>query len=83
MIMRISVVLPEALEKEMDRYRRQHGATTSWIVREALQRYLVDDRRRAAGEALRQAAAREPLDPDGTRRALALLDEDRERSDRI
>ena len=81
--MRISVVLPDTLEKEIDRYKRQHGATTSSVVREALQQYLVEDRRRAAGQALKRAAAKDPLDLERARRALGELRQDRELSDRL
>jgi len=81
--MRITVVLPDELEKEMNRYKRQHGATTSSVVREALQRYLVDERRQAAGAALKRAAAKDAIDPKQVRQALEQLKRDRERSDRL
>lgn len=81
--MRISVVLTERLEKEMERYKRQHGASTSSVVREALEKYLVEDRRQAAAASLKRAAADASLDRKQARRALAELRRDRERSDRL
>jgi metal-responsive CopG/Arc/MetJ family transcriptional regulator len=81
--MRISVVIPEPLDKEVERYKRQHGTTTSRVVREALQRYLVDERRRAAGDALKSVAASDPIDPERARQALDQLRQDREHSNRL
>lgn len=80
--MRISVVLTERLETELERYKRRHGASTSSVVREALEKYLVEGRRRAAAASLKLAAARAPVDEKQARRALARLRRDRERSDR-
>ena len=81
--MRISVVLPDDLARELEVCKRQERRTVSKIVRSALELYLVQHRRQAAGEALKQAALGSPLDDDGVRRALAELEDERGRSDRI
>ena len=81
--MRISVVLPDDLARDLDLCRRQEGLTQSQVVRAALDLYLRQHRRRAAGEALQQVAAENPLDDDGLRRALAELEDERGRSDRL
>lgn len=82
-IMRISVVIPDGLASELEQCKRQERRAVSTIVREALALYLRETRRRAAGEALRKAAAAAGLDPQGVRRALRELEEERGRSDRL
>jgi metal-responsive CopG/Arc/MetJ family transcriptional regulator len=83
MLMRISVVIPDGLARELDQCKRQQRRAVSTIVRDALTHYLRETRRLAAGEALKQAAARTNLDPQGLKRALDELDEERGRSDRL
>ncbi len=81
--MRISVVIPDRLARELEQYKRQEKRAVSTIVREALALYLRETRRRAAGAALKQAAAAAALDPRGLERALRELEEERGRSDRV
>ena len=81
--MRISVVLPDDLARELELCQRQERRTVSKVVRSALELYLRHHRRKAAGDALKHAAVTTPLDDDGIRRALAELEDERGRSDRI
>lgn len=80
--MRISVVLPQDLDADLERVRRQEHVTTSRIVRDALVYYLRDHRRRSAGEALNRAADRSGMTDEMVRRALDELKAERARSDR-
>ena len=80
--MRISVVLQDDLAHNLELCRRQEDRTVSEVVRSALELYLHHHRRRAAGNALTEAALAEPLDDAGVRRALAELEDERGRSDR-
>lgn len=81
--MRISVVIPDGLARELEQCKHQEKRAVSTIVREALKLYLRETRRRAAGEALKQAAVAACLDSQGLKRALSELEEERGRSDRI
>ena len=81
--MRISVVIPDGLARELEQCKRRERRAVSTIVREALTLYLRATRRRVAGEALKQSAAAACLDPEGVKRALRELEEERGRSDRI
>jgi metal-responsive CopG/Arc/MetJ family transcriptional regulator len=81
--MRISVVLPDDLATDLETCRRQEGRTTSKVVRDALALYLREHRRRAAGNALQRLARANPLSEAGLRRALAELEDERGRSDRL
>jgi metal-responsive CopG/Arc/MetJ family transcriptional regulator len=80
--MRISVVVPDELAEQMDRYKSEEGATTSGVVREALVSYLKERRRRTAGEALKRAARAAPLPPGEARRLLKELEAERRQADR-
>lgn len=77
------MVLPQDLAHELEQCKRQERRTLSTIVRDALDLYLRDHRRRSAGNALKRAALTSPLDEAGVRRALAELEDERGRSDRI
>jgi len=81
--MRISVVLPDDLAADLERCKDQEDRAVSSIVRDALGVYLREHRRRAAGEALKRAAASATLDEGQLRRALRELEEERGRSDRL
>jgi metal-responsive CopG/Arc/MetJ family transcriptional regulator len=81
--MRISVVLPDDLATDLETCRRQEGRTTSRVVRDALVLYLQEHRRRTAGQALQRLAQLNPLNEAGLRRALADLEDERGRSDRL
>lgn len=81
--MKISVVLPDELDVDLERLRRQERTTTSRIVRDALVYYLRDRRRKSAGEALNRAAERSGMTREKARRALAELKAERARSDRV
>lgn len=81
--MRISVVVPDPLGVELERCKRQMRATTSEVVRAALERFLRAERRREAGAALLKAAADHPVTAEQARRALDEIEAERERSDRV
>lgn len=81
--MRLSVVIPPELEEELDELRESEGKTTSVIVREALDLYSRQVRRRRTGEALLEAARSHPLEDDRVGAVLAGLERDRGRSDRL
>lgn len=76
-------MIPDGLARELDQCKRQQRRATSTIVRDALSHYLRATRRRAAGEALKQAVAKSSLDSRGLKRALDELEEERGRSDRL
>ena len=81
--MRISVVLPDDLSHALQARRREEHMPIAVIVRDALRSYLTDKKRRAAGDALTQAALASPLDSHQVRAALQELEDGRARSDRI
>lgn len=81
--MRISVVLPDNLGRELQHCKRDQKKTISVIVRDALALYLRDRRRRSAGEELQNAAAAAALSSEEVRSALAALEIDRDRPDRV
>jgi Arc/MetJ-type ribon-helix-helix transcriptional regulator len=81
--MRLSVVIPPELEEELDELKESEGKTTSVIVREALDLYSRQVRRRRAGDALLEAARSHPLEDDRVDAVLAGLERDRGRSDRL
>lgn len=75
--MRISVVLLDHLGAELERCKRRMRATTSEVVRAALESFLCAERRREAGEALLKAAADHPVTAEQARRALDEIETDR------
>lgn len=81
--MRLSVVIPPELEAELDDLRESEGKTTSVIVREALDLYCREVRRRRASEAVLEATRAHPLAEDRVDAVLAELERDRRLSDRL
>lgn len=80
--MRVSVTLSDDLGRELEAVRRREQRSRNGVIREAIAMYVKQRQRRAAGEALKKAAAENPLSPEQARAALEHLQRDREHSDR-
>lgn len=81
--MRVSVVLPDDLSRQLEEVRQREQRPLSGIVRDAVADYLNTRQRREAGERLKRVIAKKPLTREQARAALDQLHRERKHSDRI